>query len=341
MRTIKTRKRIVAAVMAVGLGATLSACADDDDSASSSSSGCTSDSSAMGQLDNSDHKAATAANPGTRGKARTAPRTASPKDEITLAIIPSWTDGVSTAYLWKHVLEDEGYTVNIEELADAAPLYTGLANGDFDVYPSAWPEVTHKKYMDEYGDDLETLGDYYDGAVLTMAVPEYTDVDSIADLPDNADKFDDRIVGIEPGAGLTGVMKDSTIPTYCLEDFDFVTASTPAMLTELEKAIKAKEDIVVTLWRPYWANNEFPVKDLEDPEGAMGEPEPLSEVANKDFSGEFPDVAEMMSKAKLDDEQYGSLEDLVVNKYGEGKEEQAVDEWLKQNPDWLKSIGAQ
>ena len=33
---------------------------------------------------------------------------------VTLGIIPSWTDGLSTAYLWEHVLEEEGYEVEIE-----------------------------------------------------------------------------------------------------------------------------------------------------------------------------------------------------------------------------------
>ena len=54
---------------------------------------------------------------------------------ITMGIIPSWTDGLSTAYLWKNILEEDGYTVEIEEINDAAPLYTGLAEGDIDVAP--------------------------------------------------------------------------------------------------------------------------------------------------------------------------------------------------------------
>ena len=58
---------------------------------------------------------------------------------VTLGFIPSWTDGLSTAYLWKDLLEESGYTVEIAEITDAAPLYTGLAEGDIDVYPSAWP----------------------------------------------------------------------------------------------------------------------------------------------------------------------------------------------------------
>lgn len=258
---------------------------------------------------------------------------------ITLGIIPSWTDGLSTAYLWQNVLEGEGYEVEIQELSEAAPLYTGLANGDIDVYPSAWPEVTHASYMEEYGDDIEDLGAYYDNAKLTFAVPEYTDIDSIEELQGNADMFGGRIVGIEPGAGLTQVTKESVIPEYELgDDYELVESSTTAMLAELKKATDNQEDIVVTLWRPFWANSEFPVKDLEDPRGALGESEGLHSLARTGFSDDFADVAEMMGNFKLDDEAYGSLEDMVVNEYGEGQEAEAVEAWLEENPDFVESL---
>ncbi|OUZ12716.1 glycine/betaine ABC transporter substrate-binding protein [Aeromicrobium sp. PE09-221] len=258
---------------------------------------------------------------------------------ITLGIIPSWTDGLSVGYLWKNVLEEEGYDVEIEEVADAGLLYQGLADGSIDVYPSAWPEVTHAAYMEQHGDALEDLGAYYEGAVLTMAVPEYTDIDSIADLKDNADRFGGEIVGIEAGAGLTDATKNNVMPAYELEDdYTLVESSTTAMLAALSDAIDNEEDIVVTLWRPFWANSEFPVKDLEDPEGAFGDPETLNAIANADFSGEFPDVAEMMGNFKLSDDEYGGLEDIVVNEYGEGNEEEAIEAWLEDNPDFIDSL---
>lgn len=256
------------------------------------------------------------------------------KGTITLGFIPSWTDGLSTAYLLQNQLEQMGYTVEMEELTEAAPLYTGLANGDVDIYPSAWPEVTHAKYMEKYGDDIEDLGAYYDNAKLTIAVPTYMDIDSIADLKGNADRFDGKIIGIEPGAGLTGVTQDSMIPEYGLEDeYELVTSSTATMLTTLQNKIDAKEDVVVTLWRPFWANSAFDVKDLKDPKGAMGDTEALHFLATKGFSDEFPDVADYIGGIKLDDDSYGSLEDLVVNEYGEGKEPEAIEQWLKDNPD--------
>ena len=258
---------------------------------------------------------------------------------VNLGILPAWTDGLSTAYLWKNVLESEGYDVEITELSEAAPLYTGLANGDVDVYPSGWPEVTHAEYMEEYGDDIEDLGAYYENAKLTFAVPEYTDIDSIEDLTGNADQFDGKIIGIEPGAGLTKVTKDSVIPEYDLsDDYELVESSTTAMLAELQSAVDEERDVVVTLWRPFWANTSFPVKDLEDPKGALGEPETLNSLARAGFSDDMPEVAEMMSNFKLTDEQYGQLEDMVVNEYGEGKEEEAVEAWLEENPDFIDSL---
>jgi glycine betaine/proline transport system substrate-binding protein len=297
-RQLRTALRLGAGLLALGM--TLSACAGDSDSGGGGGDG------------------------------------ESPAERtMSFGIIPSWTDGLSVGYLLKNILEEEGYAVEIIELSEAAPLYAGLSEGDIDVYPSAWPEVTHAAYMKQYGDQLEDLAAWYDNAKLTFAVPEYTDIDSIAELPDNVDKFGGEVIGIEPGAGLTKVTKESVFPTYGLEDagYKLVLSSTTAMLTALQSAVDNEEDIVVTLWRPYWANNEFPVKDLEDPEGALGEAEALHVLAHKGFSDEFPEVAEMLSDFKLDDEQYGTLEDMVVNEYGQGKEEQAVAAWLEENPD--------
>ncbi|MGY5885769.1 glycine betaine ABC transporter substrate-binding protein [Modestobacter lacusdianchii] len=260
-------------------------------------------------------------------------------DTVDLGFIPSWTDGLSMAYLWENVLGEQGIDVEMTEIADAAPLYAGLAGGDVDVYPSAWSEATHADYMEEYGDQVEDFGAWYGGARLTFAVPEYTDIESIADLAGNAEQFDGRIVGIEPGAGLTRTTRESVMPAYELEgEYTLVESSTTAMLAELQAATDANEDIVVTLWRPFWANSEFPVKDLADPEGALGEAEGLHTLAREGFSDDCGAIASMMENLELTDEQYGSLENMVVNEYGEGQYAEAVDAWIEENPDFLESL---
>lgn len=253
------------------------------------------------------------------------------KGTITLGFLPSWTDGLSTAYLLQDQLQKLGYTVEMNTLTEAGPLYTGLAQGDVDVFPSAWPEITHAEYMATYGDSIEDLGTYYDNAKLTIAVPEYTDIDSIDELAAASDRFDGKIYGIEPGAGLTG-QTQKMMPEYGLDgSYELVTSSTAAMLTELKSATENEKDIVVTLWRPFWANDAYPVKDLEDPKGAMGEAEGLHFLGTKGFAAEYPEAAELIEKITLDDAQYGSLEDLVVNEYGEGREAEAVDAWLEEH----------
>ncbi|MEV8338883.1 glycine betaine ABC transporter substrate-binding protein [Leucobacter sp. NPDC077196] len=253
---------------------------------------------------------------------------------VTLGFLPAWTDGLSTAYLLEDQLGKMGYTVEMEELTEAGVLYAGLAEGNFDIYPSAWPEVTHASYMEEFGDQIEDLGGYYDGAVLTLAVPEYVDIDSIEDLAGDAGRFDGQIIGIEPGAGLTAQTQDVAMPEYGLEgDYELVTSSTATMLATLQDKIDNEEDVVVTLWRPFWANDAFPLKDLEDPKGAMGEPETLHFLGKQGLSEEYPEVVDYIADIKLDDVAYGALEGMVTGDEYEGDPEGAVDAWLEEYGD--------
>lgn len=254
---------------------------------------------------------------------------------ITLGFLPGWTDGLSTAYLLENQLGKLGYTVKMDEFTDAGVIYAGLANGDFDMYPSAWPEATHKDYMDKFGAKIEDAGTYYSGAALTIAVPDYMDdVNSIADLEGKASRFGGEIIGIEPGAGLTKQTQDVMMPEYGLDkDYTLTTSSTGAMLATLKSKIDAKEDVVVTLWRPFWANAAFPVKTLDDPKGGMGGTEGLHFLGKQGFAKQFPEAAEYIAKIKLDDDDYGALEELVTSDEYKGKPKEAVEAWLKDHAD--------
>lgn len=256
-------------------------------------------------------------------------------DTITLSFLPGWTDGLSTAYLLEDQLGKLGYTVEMEELTDAAVIYAGLANGDFDMYPSAWSEATHAQYMEQFGEKIEDLGSYYEGASLTIAVPDYMDdINSIEDLKGKADRFGGEIIGIEPGAGLTKQTQDVMLPEYGLDsEYELVTSSTGAMLATLQSKIDAKEDVVVTLWRPFWANAAFPVKDLKDPKGAMGGTEALHFLGKLGFAEEFPEAADYIKGIKLDDDAYGALESLITGDEYKDDPKGAVQAWLKDNAD--------
>ncbi|MCO8128373.1 glycine betaine ABC transporter substrate-binding protein [Acidimicrobiia bacterium EGI L10123] len=246
---------------------------------------------------------------------------------IEIGMIP-WDEDIAVTHLWTHILEEQGYTVETTQL-DAAPTFQGLAAGDLDVFLDAWLPSTHEDYWDEYGDELEDLGTWYDQGTLNLAVPSYVDVDTIGDLAGQAEMFDGQIIGIEPGAGLTRVTREEAMPGYGLEGYTLVEGSTPAMLAELERALDNEEPVVVTLWHPHWAYAAYDIKDLEDPDGLMGGAEELHAVARSGFSEEFPEVAEWFGSFELTDDQLASLEDLMFNTYDSGQEAEAVDEWLQ------------
>lgn len=261
-------------------------------------------------------------------------------DPITLGYLPSWADGTATAYLLEDRLEQLGYEVEHLPQSDATALYTGLASGEIDVFPSAWPEVTHRGYMDRYGDSIEDLGSYYDGAQLNLSVPTYVeDVNEIGDLKGQSERFGGSIHGIEPGSGLTRVTREDVLPGYGLkEEYELETSSTDAMITTLEDALAAKEDVVVTMWTPFWASTELDVKPLEDPEGLFGEPESLHTLARAGFTEEYPEVAKWIGEMSLNDAEYADLESSVIEEKKPARRLRAVREWISRHPDALPTL---
>ncbi|MBK5221869.1 MAG: glycine betaine ABC transporter substrate-binding protein [Acidimicrobiia bacterium] len=247
-------------------------------------------------------------------------------DSISIGWIP-WDEDIVVTELWAVLLEDAGYEVETTQ-SDAAPVFQGVAKGDLDLFFDAWLPATHAPYWEEFGEELEDLATWYDQGTLNIAVPEYVEIDSIAELAGNADMFGAEIIGIEAGAGLMRTTQEEAIPTYGLDDYTLVESSTPAMLAELERAIGDEEPIVVTLWHPHWAYSVYPIKDLEDPEGAMGGAEELHAVARPGFTDDCPEVSGWISDFELNDEQLAELEDIVLNQYESGQEEEGIREWL-------------
>ncbi len=259
-------------------------------------------------------------------------------EDLTIGYIP-WDEDVAVTYLWKHLLEQQGRTVKLK-LLDMGPVFAGVARGDLDLFYDVWLPTTHKIYWDRYGDKVDKLVDWYDEAAVAWTIPAYVEgVNSIADLRGKGDEFDDAVIGIEAGAGLTDVSKDKVIPEYGLRDeYTVRTSSTAAMLEELRRSIDAGRPIVVTLWHPHWAYSAFRLKDLEDPKGALGGTETLSVIGKRGFGDEFPEVTRWIKNFSMTDRQLASLED-EVRKAGNGNEAKGIETWLQNNPDFPASLG--
>lgn len=257
---------------------------------------------------------------------------------VTIGVLQGWAEDQVVSELWKQVLEKKGYTVNLKNISDAGPTFTGLAGGDLDLFMDTWLPKTHKQYVDKYQGKFQDLGIWYDQATLDITVPTYVkNVNTIADLKGKASTFDGKIVGIEPGAGLTKASKEA-IKKYGLSDYTLQTSSTTAMLSALKSAYGSKKPIVVTLWRPHWAYSQYDLKDLKDPKGAMGAKEKIHTYAHKGFSSKHKELTAWLKNFKMPDKQLASLENEALNKNDDVSA--GVTKWMKDNPDFVKQMTA-
>jgi glycine betaine/proline transport system substrate-binding protein len=198
--------------------------------------------------------------------------------------------------------------------------------------------ATHEDYWAQFGSQMEDLSVWFEDAPLTWVVPSYVEeVDSIADLQGKAETFGGQVIGIEAGSGLMRVSREDVVPAYNLGgEYEVVEGSTPAMLAELQKAIADQEPIVVTLWQPHWAYGKWDLKNLADPEGALGKPDSIHIVAREGFADDFPEVTRWLKNFSLTNAPLAQLE-VKIQQAGQGNEKEAARAWIKQNKDLVDS----
>lgn len=257
--------------------------------------------------------------------------------EVTIGYVV-WDEVLAPTYLWKHLLEEKGYEVELVQLEIAA-VYSGVSQGDLDIYIGGLRE-THADYWDEFGDGFEIVSEWYEPLRHGLAVPDYVeDVNSIEDLAGQSDRFGGQIVGIEAGSGLMQELEEAN-EIYDLEGYDITGSSTAAMLQEFDTATSNDEDIVATVWNPHWAVAEYDMKFLDDPEEIFEDGDIYTVIATADADLD-EDLLNMLSNFDLEDEPFYDLLG-ELREAGEGNEEQAVENWLGQEDnadlveDWVQ-----
>lgn len=245
---------------------------------------------------------------------------------VTIGYVP-FDEVIAVSYLWKNLLEKQGYKVEMQQL-EVATVYQGVANGQLDVFFGGVP-ITHKDYWDRFGKDFTTTGQWYDTLLQGIAVPNYSGVKKLSDLEGKAGTFGGQIVGIEAGSGLMRQTTQDATKTYDLSGYKILDGSTPAMLAALDKAIKQKKDIAVTLWTPHWAFEKYPITMLQDDKKAYPGNDTYKVVVSKDFE-KTQAVVDQWKSFHMTEEQLSTLM-LAITDAGQGKEDTAVQEWITKN----------
>ncbi len=248
--------------------------------------------------------------------------------------VVQWDDSRAAANVFTHILDEGGYeyaTVG----ADLGGLYQATSQGDLDVLIHAWLPATQAPYWEQYGDSLNKAQVVATGAKCGLVVPEYVPIDTIEQLKGNASKFDGKINGIEPGAGIMQ-NTEGCVVDYDLEGYEIYSSSTVGMATELQDKINNEEWVVVTLWRPHWTFARMEgLKFLEDSQGIYGESDELIILTRTGFEEDNPEFYQIIQNFEMD---LSEIESIMID-IDEGKApEEAASDWLAENPEKIDEV---
>ena len=185
-----------------------------------------------------------------------------------------WTDITATTAVTSELLKGLGYKTKTD-LLSVPVTYSSMANGDIDVFLGNWMPTMEgdiAKYRE--AGTVETVRANLEGAKYTLAVPKYvydSGVKSFADLAKHADKFKDRIYGIEPGNDgnrLIQSMIDSD--AFGLKDFSLVESSEAGMVSQVSRAARRSQWIVYLGWAPHPMNSNVEMEYLSGGDDFFG-----------------------------------------------------------------------
>lgn len=247
----------------------------------------------------------------------------------------NWAEDVAASYLWKYILEQHGYQVTMKSLSPG-PVWEGLGTGSINVFFDSWMPYVDKQYMNKYGKNITTINQWYGGVTKEgFVVPDYVHIKTESQLKAYASKVGGRIIGIESGSSEMGQAKKA-LKTYNLP-YTLVASSTPAMLSELQKAYAAKKPIVVTLWSPHWAFAKYHLHYIKDPKGVFGKPGHIQTAANTGWVKNHPQAVKWFKNFHLSQSQLGTLEEDIAQdsnnpsvgvKKWVGKNQKLIQSWI-------------
>ncbi|MCM3164870.1 glycine betaine ABC transporter substrate-binding protein [Metabacillus litoralis] len=255
--------------------------------------------------------------------------------DITIGQI-NWAENIAVTNMWKAILEDKGYNVELKVLNMGATM-KALESGNLDASLEIWLPVQDAIYLEKFQDTVNfSESTWFDNAKVGLVVPTYLeDINSVEDLNEHKELFNGEIVGFDPGAG-TMEVTEQLIKDYNL-DLELVPSSEPAMLSQIGKAIENEEPIVAPLWSPHSIFSNYDLKFLEDPQNTFGGVEKIHHATRHGFEEDYSEVSEWFNNWKMDDQQIGQLIDYVesaedpldgAKKWIEENQE-LVDEWVK------------
>ncbi|MGM0642535.1 MAG: glycine betaine ABC transporter substrate-binding protein [Thermodesulfobacteriota bacterium] len=208
-----------------------------------------------------------------------------------------WASEIASANVVKAAIEKK---LNREcELLPVSliAMWESLAAGDRDGTVAAWLPSLQARFLEKFKTEVENLGPNLKGTKIGLVVPEYVDIKSVEELKTHGEKFEHKIIGIDPPAGLMKNTKKA-IEEYELDGFELVSGSGATMTAALENAVEEDRWVVVTGWTPHWMFAKWDLKYLHDPENVYGDEEHISTIVRKGLKRDMPEVYHLLDNFK-------------------------------------------
>jgi glycine betaine/proline transport system substrate-binding protein len=177
-----------------------------------------------------------------------------------------------------------------------------VGSAKVDAFQDTWMP-NQKDQLSKVRDEVELLDPWSKGTTrFSVATPGYMNLSTIGQLNGTGAE---HIIGIESGSKMMQKLPEDVIPGYGLEQQP-IQAPAEAMLAEVEKRYRAREEFVFVAWEPHWMNEAYDLDHLEDPKGALGsltEPSDVSTLVREGFAEDDPTAYAFMDRLELTEAQ--------------------------------------
>ncbi len=254
-----------------------------------------------------------------------------------------WSDNTAQNGLFKTVLKGLGYTPEDQVLA-LPVIIESLKNKDLDLFLDNWMPsnaANVQPYLD--AKTIEMLNANLSGAGYGPVVPDYVaaaGVKDVKDLAANADKFEKKFYGIEPGNdGNKIVQAKIDDPANGLQGWELVESSEQGMLAQAQKSMKKQEWIAFLGWTPHPVMGKMKLVYLTGFENDGFGDAQIKTLTRAGYSAECGNVGKLLANLKFELPMESAIMEQIDAKV-DG--EVAAADWLKANPavldTWLAGV---
>jgi glycine betaine/proline transport system substrate-binding protein len=258
-----------------------------------------------------------------------------------------WTDITSTTAATSLVLEALGYAPKTQVLS-VPVTYNSMKNKDIDVFLGNWmPSMAGDSDPYTQAGTVETLAANLEGAKYTLAVPKYvaeSGVKDFADLAASKARFDGKLYGIEPGNDGNRLIQDMIDKNaFGLGGWQVVESSEQGMLSQVARAVRAKEWIAFLGWAPHPMNSNFEIAYLSGGDDFFGPNYGGATVYTQTRAGltkECPNLGKLLANLRFSLDMENQIMGLILD---DGMQpEKAAAKYLKKDPGivegWLAGV---